>query len=99
GGGSILNNMEQLHMINLPVLKNICEGPMQEIRHLEVERCPEIKEIFNGSTNIVSPILPNLKKLILVDMPQLRSILQRKVGGKLWKMMRTLEINFDAIAP
>ncbi|PWA93457.1 NB-ARC domains-containing protein [Artemisia annua] len=104
GGGSILDNMEQLHMINLPVLKNICEGPMQglkslktlilcncpmltwvctygvilqlpEIRHLEVERCPEIKEIFNGSTNIVSPILPNLKKLILVDMPQLRSIL------------------------
>ncbi|GKC10178.1 probable disease resistance protein isoform X1, partial [Tanacetum coccineum] len=48
---------------------------LPEIRHLEVERCPEIKEIFNGSTNIVSPILPNLKKLILVDMPQLRSIL------------------------
>lgn len=104
GGSLILNNLEQLHMINLPDLKNIYEGPMQglsslktlilcncpmltwvctygvilqlpELRHLEVKGCYEIKEIFNGSTNIVSPILPNLKKIILVDMPQLTSIL------------------------
>ncbi|KAL4580784.1 hypothetical protein LXL04_016986 [Taraxacum kok-saghyz] len=103
-GSLILNNLEQLHMINLPVLKNISEGPMQgltslktlilsncpmltcvctygvilqlpEIRHLEVNGCSEIKEIFNGCANVVSPVLPNLKKLTLVDMPQLTSIL------------------------
>ncbi|CAI9304430.1 unnamed protein product [Lactuca saligna] len=104
GGSLILNNLEQLHMINLPFLKNISEGPMQglnnlktlilsncpmltwvctygvilqlpEIRHLEVKGCSEMKEIFSGPVNVVSPVLPNLKKLILVDMPQLTSIL------------------------
>ncbi|GKC53670.1 NB-ARC domains-containing protein [Tanacetum coccineum] len=68
-----------------------CDSTTSTNRHLEVEGCIEIKEIFSGSTNTVSPILPNLKKLILIDMPQLRSILVR--NSIEWPSLQRLKIH------
>ncbi|KAK2973977.1 hypothetical protein RJ640_013538 [Escallonia rubra] len=50
---------------------------LTEIQHLEIEKCDRVEEIIimeSENTGLGPRVLPRLVKLILVEMPQLRSI-------------------------
>lgn len=59
--------------------KIFCNGLVQQfsnLQHLEIEACHEIEEVTLEAENngMNAPALPNLKSIILVGLPSLRSI-------------------------
>ncbi|XP_056162720.1 probable disease resistance protein At4g27220 isoform X2 [Syzygium oleosum] len=75
-----LGQMTSLTLYNCPKLKKIFSNglieQLSELQHLSVEECYEIEEIILETENscLDSRTLPSLKKVVLHDLPKLRSI-------------------------
>ena len=91
-----LHQLKILILTKCPKLKNIfSNGMIQQLHHLQqltVQECHEIEEIVTESENhgLDPGSLPRLKSLVLLDLPQLRSIW---VDDSLeWPSLQTIRI-------
>ncbi|RVX05927.1 hypothetical protein CK203_023796 [Vitis vinifera] len=82
---AVLQSLENLHITDVPNLKNIWQGPVQarsmiqqflRLKHLRVEECYQIEKIIMESKNtqLENQGLPELKTIVLFDLPKLTSI-------------------------
>ena len=75
-----LAQLTTLTLTKCPELKKIFSNGMiqqlSKLQHLKVEECHQIEEIIMDSENQVLEVdaLPRLKTLVLIDLPELRSI-------------------------
>ncbi|KAF7842814.1 putative disease resistance protein [Senna tora] len=95
---SILLNLEQLYLRNLPELEYVFRGPFllktfMNLHTLELENCLGLKSIFNHGicTRQVS-ILPNLEKLKLKNMPELTCIFSGPIHPNSFSKLQILAL-------
>ncbi|XP_057466098.1 probable disease resistance protein At1g61300 isoform X2 [Actinidia eriantha] len=74
-----LNKLTTLDLTSCQILVNIFPSgtiqQLREIQFLKIENCPNVKEIIPESDAVANPrVLPELKELILFDMPKLSCV-------------------------
>jgi disease resistance protein RPS2 len=92
-----LARLKTLTLCRCPSLKKIFSNGMiaqlSGLQNLKVEVCPEIEEIIMESENygLEPDVLPNLKTLVLLDLPKVRSIW---ISDSIkWSSLKKIEIS------
>jgi len=92
-----LARLKTLTLCRCPTLKKIFSNGMiaqlSGLQNLKVEVCPEIEEIIMESENygLEPDVLPNLKTLVLLDLPKVRSIW---ISDSIkWSSLKKIEIS------
>ncbi|KAK3419568.1 hypothetical protein EUGRSUZ_G00162 [Eucalyptus grandis] len=91
-----LGQMTSLTLYNCPKLKKIFSNglikQLYELKHLSVVECHEIEEIIIEAENPCLDLgtLPSLKKLVVHDLPKLRSIAPNDL--LIWPSLESLDI-------
>ncbi|KAJ6827638.1 putative LRR receptor-like serine/threonine-protein kinaseisoform X1 [Iris pallida] len=86
--GNKLFEVKELYLHSMPDMKSLCSGKLSELESLEISSCDKLEKVLNlinlvqeegeGGQSAAAAggivLLPRLRSILLIDLPELRSV-------------------------